>query len=1038
MEFDESVARAVIDICRGLEDRTAVLFLGSGVNHGVFNDKGEPFPLGAGLSRMICTDLLAAPDFETSLDEAADIAREQVGDKVLNEYIFEKFARFKPSTVHLDIAQLPWDVIYTTNYDLLVEQAFEFPDMEPAGRLKPVVSSRQDVGHFTEHDIIYYKLHGCMTQANSKEGRLILTKDDFRFYEQYRKRLFSRLSRDLSERTFVFVGYAMQDPNLRAILDDCKKELDVIGLPSGYCVRPGFNPVEETHFKSKYNIQLLRSDAAEFLNLLKEAWFAQSRKPVSFVERHQLGPAKSTFEKIGESFYVLDPSRYVGDSSAERFFQGAEPTWADIRDEIPPKREHFYTILDSLLAELTEADSPASSYLITGSAGTGKTTLLHSLLWEIATGSDVPVLCHIPGTPLDPKLLAVLSKERAPKRFVIGVRHAGECAADLGNFLAEVRRRKIPVTLLLEERGNQWRAATNGISGKLASAEFLLDRLSESEMNEILDALSKHGQLGKLTDTPRDYQIAHFRDLAHRQLLVALRELTLATTFDDIIRDEYSKIPSPTAKRAYEYVSAIGQLDLPLRYSVLQHILGIGWSDLGKEVFAPAEGILVSKEFSGMSRHNADMRIKVRHPTIGSVIFAMVAPDDHSKFEILTSILERLDPGHSEDRRLLYGIVRGKELIGTFASPENRRAVYDRLAQILPNDPFVLQHRSILERDLDAPEQALKYARAAVKLRPNNLSLENTLGFALELAARRTPLVERITRRALQTEAHKIFDEGIRREPHRAHNYIGKVLLARQEMREADNAAEKMIVQAKAVSFLEEAQEVTEDSTIISHYLGEEIDSLGDTPSAINTLKEALKLDPAESRLRALLIKLLIKENNLDEALELGFEGLRLAPTAWRIQLLVARLAKAKKLPLATVEGHYQAAIRQNRGDVAIAVELGAYLFMQGETTKAGQVFERNREIDLNGYERSRIRLYCEDEHGKRQRFSGKVSSVKGYNGMLLTIPVNLEVFFWRDNSLLADLKPGDTVSFAIGFNSYGPIARSIQRERVKTQLERS
>jgi hypothetical protein len=55
-----------------------------------------------------------------------------------------------------------------------------------------------------------------------------------------------------------------------------------------------------------------------------------------------------------------------------------------------------------------------------------------------------------------------------------------------------------------------------------------------------------------------------------------------------------------------------------------------------------------------------------------------------------------------------------------FASAERRRAIYERLAVILPDDAFVAQHRSILERELGNAELAVKFGREAVKRSPLN------------------------------------------------------------------------------------------------------------------------------------------------------------------------------------------------------------------------------------------------------------------------------------------------------------------------------
>ena len=51
MSEDGKVLSSLQMICDHLSDRTAALFLGAGVNAGLFNGKGEEFPLGQGLSK---------------------------------------------------------------------------------------------------------------------------------------------------------------------------------------------------------------------------------------------------------------------------------------------------------------------------------------------------------------------------------------------------------------------------------------------------------------------------------------------------------------------------------------------------------------------------------------------------------------------------------------------------------------------------------------------------------------------------------------------------------------------------------------------------------------------------------------------------------------------------------------------------------------------------------------------------------------------------------------------------------------------------
>src|SRR5205823_4689729 len=154
-----------------------------GINHGAKNGEGKEFPLAADLATSIAQEILTLQKSEMSLEEAAEIARYRYGEKHLNDYLHRYFKGFRPSTQHLELVQLPWDAIYTTNYDTLIEQAASTGTIKPAGRIKPVFSTSTDLTEFVEDDIIYYKLHGSVDSANSPDGRLILTKEDYRHYE---------------------------------------------------------------------------------------------------------------------------------------------------------------------------------------------------------------------------------------------------------------------------------------------------------------------------------------------------------------------------------------------------------------------------------------------------------------------------------------------------------------------------------------------------------------------------------------------------------------------------------------------------------------------------------------------------------------------------------------------------------------------------------------------------------------------------------------------------------------------------------------
>ena len=1022
-------------LCDHLVERTATLFLGAGVNAGVVSPDGVTCPLGGDLSGWICRDLLLSPETVVPLDEASEMARHAVGERAFNGYLFDRFKDFKPGVVHLALVQLPWDKIYTTNFDLLVEEAALCGLVKSAGSIKVIESTTADVSVLSEDDIPYYKLHGSLDIANTPAGKLILTKRDYREYEKHKKPLFKRLKTDLESRQFLFVGYSLTDPNFRAVLDDCREELGAQTLPLSYAVIKHFTPLQQEYWRDKYNIELIQADAVEFMTMLRDTWISENCTVVPLLERKASEflrlDQNSRFQKVGDSFYVLRTADCTGQSNPQNFFRGAEPTWADIRDRVPAHRDAYEPLLESLFPEFVDTTLEPSAYVITGPAGTGKTTLLYTVAYDLVADFQAAVLIHISGTPLDSRLIAPLVSTEDPRRFVVVVRYASELFRELAVFYAEVLQRKLPVTLLLEDRTNQWHVAKTTFRTQFNPAEFSLSSLSPNEVNGVLDALTNHGCLMRLTGLSREEQLRHFNNLAGEDLLVALRELTSEGRFDQIVRDEYDKIPSQIAKLAYVYVAAIGQLDLAVRYETVIRILGLRSEQLAKELINPTEGILISGEDTGSSRHNMGFKLRARHPIIASIIFALAAEDDARKFEVINGILSELDPGFPEDMRLLNQIMRRKELVNTLAAHSMRRALFERLEAILPGDPYVWQHRSILERDMQSFDAAVHYARLATKDQPTNPAFANTLGFALEAAARNTD--DTLKFQALLSEASKLFEDGILRDPSEPFNYLGQINILRQKIgREKDPKAKEVLV-ATSLALHMEAYEETGESEMIAGELAKIRTQLGSHDEAIQIVKQALEKKPGDSRLRDLLLRFVTDNGDPAEALLIAVEGAKLNPTNWRLQRWLARLRQEGADNTNAVKGHYEAAIRHHKGDVSLMVEYASYLFKKLLLGEASKAFEACKGLSISTQERRQIRERWKNTDETPKLFTGRIERYTGARGTIMAIPENFIAFFWRTDGV-GSPREGDTVRFTVGFSAQGAEAK-LAKVRVSDRL---
>ncbi|OWK42234.1 hypothetical protein FRUB_04312 [Fimbriiglobus ruber] len=402
------------------------------------------------------------------------------------------------------------------------------------------------------------------------------------------------------------------------------------------------------------------------------------------------------------------------------------------------------------------------------------------------------------------------------------------------------------------------------------------------------------------------------------------------------------------------------------------------------------------------------------------MIFESAVPDDEAKFEIINSILTNLDPGFREDYQLLNEVFRRKEFIGSLASATMKRAIFDRIQTLLPGNPFVLQHRSILEKDLADIDEAIRYAKSAQKLEPSNAAIINTLGLAYEYKARISK--DRFERDRLLQDALRLFEEGIRKEPRSPFGYLGKHFVLRHSVTAALTNEENGIARAGVLSFLEMAHEQTNESPVIGKELALARRDLGDVPQAIAILKAGIERTPNETRLRDLYITLLLQKGDVASAREVAFDGAKIDPSSWRLQRHIARLRRMGNEPVGGVKGAYEAAIRANKGDVSLYIELASYLFMSGDWTGAATVFEQANALPLTGQDRSRIRDHWREGSNKIV-FDGIIRRIRGGGGTVMAVPRNFEAFFWRSSNRLMALREGDKVKFTVGFNTKGAVA---------------
>lgn len=171
-------------------------------------------------------------DLETDSIEPLSVAAEYEGEYGRNQLI-ERIRELipvydaRPGNVHKILARITsFDIIYTTNYDFLIEDAFREANQNTVEEMKKrpyriLVGEKRLAFYagYTTANII--KMHGDL----ANEEYLILTQEDYDNYMSKYAMIATHLASTLITRTGLFLGYSLRDPNLLQIKNIVKGRL---------------------------------------------------------------------------------------------------------------------------------------------------------------------------------------------------------------------------------------------------------------------------------------------------------------------------------------------------------------------------------------------------------------------------------------------------------------------------------------------------------------------------------------------------------------------------------------------------------------------------------------------------------------------------------------------------------------------------------------------------------------------------------------------------------------------------------------------
>lgn len=1031
------VSKPLLDTIR---DGRAFLFLGAGASIGGIHPKNIQSPSGQKLADKIAKKFLGDDFIGKPLPQVTELAISEADLLSVQQFIASLFFDYQPADFHKMIPRFTWSGIATTNIDLILERAYDLVN----DRLQTLVVFKKDGERVEEKlrstdNVIYLKLHGCITYLNDKDLPLILTPDQYITHRSGRKRLFEKFQNYAYEYPIIFVGYSLSDIDIRAILNEISQLSDA--RPRSYIVTPTMTPQEVRFWESKKitHIQLSFKDFMLELDDLIPQSFRSLLKIINNNEHPIQKHFQNKDESVASDNLIAFLTRNVDYIHRElktvqpdpiAFYKGYFNDWAPIINDLDVKR----SLSDEIITEVFlpsegERRGICEFYLIKGHAGSGKSVMLKRIAWDVSVGFDKLCLFSKQSSLIEYEYVAELYR-LCQERIFLFLDNACEYIDTIEDIILKARKDKIPLTIISAERESEWNTRCESLYAYLTDT-YMIQYLSEKEIEGLITLLARHKSLGYLEGKSLTEQKNELALRAGRQLLVALHEATMGKPFADIVYDEYKSISPLRAQSLYLTICIFHRLGVSVRAGLISRVHGIPFSVFAEELFKPLEFIV----FAQVNNIIDDYEYRSRHQHIAEIVFERALTDAQDRFDEYVRILNAIDVDYSSDREALKGITNARELLELFHDPQMIKQIYSIAEQRDEENPMLIQQEALFEMHSRSGslEKANELLKKAHDLAPYNRAIAHSLSeLALKRAEQSTSELEKSKYR---NESKIIAESLISRNNPTSHAYHTLIKIDVGELKELIDQNDTLNIERKikeTEANIVKALQLFPDDEYLLTVEADFCNLIRNHTQALNALEKAFSTNKRSPYLASRLAKVYVSNGRIDDAVNIMKQCLDENPSDKNANFYLATLLE--KLPHSNnVEIRHYLRRSFTTGDSNYAAQFwyARILYIDGEREGAKEIFLRLSDvnIDIRVKQEPRGIIY---EAGNPKRFSGIVNRVETTYAFI-TRDFDQDSIYTRskynEKNEWAKLKYHKRVTFQLGYNYRGPFAIDIKGE---------
>jgi hypothetical protein len=594
-----------------------------------------------------------------------------------DNFVQDLLQKLAVTEAHKIMAGIPWREIITTNYDLLVERAFDeiIGLSQKVYDIKPIRNQKQYNYRESNTEVRYIKLNGCISDKSLYP--IAFSTDDFRKLGGFYKLVLNDLKNISHDIQFLSMGYSFTDDFGKELLDkfDSYNFRDKRWILN---VDPFPNENALAYYK-KNKICIIKCSFQDFFLKYNE-WDTKNADIVVKKKGLSLSNSRDHYISVPPQLLlnldgvVKQLNTHTRDRhiKEEEYYKGDGPNFGVITrglDVIKTKFVQTFTDeIQKVVNEKKEAFVPV--FFISGDFGIGKSTFTLRLIYELEKQTELDLVAFeiVDFNKAKKEHLIDLIKTMKAKNFIffcdeveiesyfkslveiqrdISIEQFQDCNIF---FIAPIRENILKKIKLNRSVPNSHELKISG-EFTIEEIEDLLEKLKKSDLINFRDANEKKRLVSKIM---KEYNSDSF---------VALMSTITSGRHENDLIDCYNQL-SKEAQQAFLYTALLHRYKLLMPASWLKQNIRMDWDEfIVKIIKAEGKGILIQESLHSHGTQ-PDLYFRTKHPLIAEKLVERFIPNKDKQFQFYESMLKQIELGQTNSylaNNLLRALGRGRE-----------------------------------------------------------------------------------------------------------------------------------------------------------------------------------------------------------------------------------------------------------------------------------------------------------------------------------------------------------------------------------------